>query len=107
MLKHRILTAIVLALVFASTIFFFGDYGSNVLFSIGLFVAIRELFALTIMPEKTLGIIISILLASLFWLFNVKSGIWLNFYFSFIGSLVWIIILCFMATNSVANGRYR
>ena len=105
MLKQRILTAIALALVFSSTIFFFGEYGSNILFSAGLFISIRELFALTIKPEKSLRTIISVLLASLFWLFNVQSDIWLNFYFSFIGSLVWICILCFMVRYKF-NGQW-
>ncbi|MFT4607730.1 MAG: phosphatidate cytidylyltransferase [Chitinophagales bacterium] len=96
MLKQRILTAIVLALVFAGTILFAGNVGASFLFSLALFVAVRELFALTIKPEKTLGTIIAILFASLFWLFNLKSGIRVNFYFSFVGSLLWVGILCFM-----------
>lgn len=96
MLKQRILTAIVLVAVFSGVIFFFGEKGTRILFSLGLFVALRELFALTIKPEKTLGAIIAILFSSLFWLFNVKAGISINLYFSFVGSLVWVGILCFM-----------
>jgi len=96
MLKQRILTAIVLALVFVGTILFAGNAGASFLFSLALFVAARELFALTIKPENTLGIIIAILFASLFWIFNLKSGIRVNFYFSLVGSLLWVGILCFM-----------
>ncbi len=61
MLKQRILTAIALLLVFSGAIFFFGEKGTNLLFSLGLFVALRELFALTIKPEKTLGTAFGIL----------------------------------------------
>ena len=96
MLKERILTAIVLALVFAGTILFAGNAGASLLFSLALFVAVRELLALTVKPEKTLGIIVALLFASLFWLLHLKSGIRVNFYFSFIGSLLWVSILCFM-----------
>lgn len=96
MLKQRILTATFLALVFVNTILYAGNAGASILFSLALFVAVRELFALTIKPEETLGIIIAILFASLFWLFNLKTGIRVNFYFSFVGSLLWISILLFM-----------
>lgn len=100
MLKQRILTAIVLALVFAGTILFAGNAGASLLFSGALFVAARELIALTLNPEKKQFIVIatvfSVLFAMLFWRFNLVSGIQVNFYLSFVGTLLWVGILCFM-----------
>jgi len=96
MLKQRILTAIVLALVFAGTILFAGNAGAGLLFTLALFVAVRELLALTVKPEKTLGIIIAILFSALFWLLHLKSGIRVNFYFSLFGTVLWVSILFFM-----------
>lgn len=96
MLKQRILTAIVLALVFTGTILFTGNAGASLLFSLALFVAARELLTLTVKPEKTLAIIIALLFASLFWLFNVKTGIRANFFYSAAGSVIWAGIFCFM-----------
>jgi phosphatidate cytidylyltransferase len=96
MLKQRILTAIVMALVLVATIVFTGNAGASILFALALFVAARELFALTTKSENTLCILIAILFASLFWIFNLKSGIRVNFYFSFVGSLLWVGILGYM-----------
>lgn len=96
MLKQRILTAIVLVLVLAGTILFAGDAGVSLLFSLALFVAVSELLALTTKPEKMLEIIIALLFSSLFWLLYLKSGIRINFYFCFVGSIFWVGILCFI-----------
>ena len=44
MLKQRIFTAIVMALVLVATIVFTGNAGASLLFALALFVAARELF---------------------------------------------------------------
>ncbi|MFT5657280.1 MAG: phosphatidate cytidylyltransferase [Gammaproteobacteria bacterium] len=105
MLKQRVLTAIVLALVFAGTILFAGNAGASLLFSLALFVAVRELLALTVKPGENLGIAIALAFSLLFWMLNLESGIRVNFYFAFVGSLLWVGILSFMLRYQF-NGKW-
>ena len=96
MLRQRILTAVVLVLALVGAIFFAGDGGVSVLFSLLLFFAVCELLALTVKPGKHLGIAIALVFSLLFWILDLSAGIRFNFYFAFVGVLLWIIIISFI-----------
>jgi len=96
MLKQRVITALALAIVLIGTILLADHRWVVALFAVALFAASYELIVLTIKPGPTVGVVIAIIIASLFWISSDPSGIRINFYQSFMGLLLWVSILGLM-----------
>ena len=96
MLKQRIITALVLAILFGGTILFAKPDWVVVLFAMALFTASYELQALTIKPGMPAGLAIATGVALLFWFSAQSFGIRVNFYQSLTGLLIWVAILGFL-----------
>ncbi len=96
MLKQRVITALVLAIVFASTILFADSDWVAILFALVLFSATLELLALTIKPARPLSIGIAIVFAFGFWIVSNDAGVRINFYQSLAGLLIWVAISGFL-----------
>ncbi len=96
MLKQRVITALILAIVIVSTILFADSSWVAVLFALVLFGATLELLALTTKPVRPLSIGIAILFAFGFWIVSHEAGIRINFYQSFAGLMIWVAISGFL-----------
>jgi len=96
MLKQRVITALALAIVFIGSILLADHRWVVVLFAVTLFAASYELLMLTIKPGLSVGVVIAIIIASLFWVSSESSGIRINFYQSFTGLLLWVSIFGLM-----------
>jgi len=96
MLKQRVITAIVLASVFAGTILFADHQWVVVLVSLVMFAASREVLALTLKPGLWAGMTGALVYAILFW----ASNEWLDprtiYYQSLAGTVTWLTITGFM-----------
>jgi phosphatidate cytidylyltransferase len=96
MLKQRVITAIVLASVFAGTILF-ADYQWVVtLFALMMFAAAYELLLLTLKPGHWTAVIVALLFALVYWVFNESIDVRLSYYQSFTGVFVWVLISGFL-----------
>jgi phosphatidate cytidylyltransferase len=93
MLKQRVITALALAIVFIGSILLADHRWVVALFTVTLFAASYELLVLTIRPGISLGVVIAMMFAALFWVSSDFSGIRINFYQSFTGLLLWVAIL--------------
>jgi phosphatidate cytidylyltransferase len=96
MLKQRVITAIVLASVFAGTILFADHKWVVVLISVMMFAACYEILALTLKPDLWAGVIGAIMYAILFWVFNESIDPRVNYYQSLVGVFGWILISGFL-----------
>ena len=96
MLKQRIITALILAFVFVSTILLADSSWVAILFALVLLFAIRELLGLTTKPMHKMGMGIAILMAFGFWISSNEMGIRISIYLSFSGLLIWIAILAYL-----------
>ena len=67
MLKQRIITALILAVVFIGGIYFLETRWVGLLFSLVLFAATREYLALTVKPPMPLAAVVSVGFALIFW----------------------------------------
>jgi phosphatidate cytidylyltransferase len=92
MLKQRVITALVLASVFISTILLANYRWVVVLFALVLFVASYELLALTIKPGFWPAVIAALMFAILFWATNQSIDLAINYYQSLVGVFAWVLI---------------
>lgn len=96
MLKQRIITAIALALVVVSTILLLDSLYVSILFAAIMFISMLELVTMTLGPNKTAQWIVGISMLGLFFLSLPEMGISSLFYHSFLGLVLWLLILLFM-----------
>jgi phosphatidate cytidylyltransferase len=90
-LKQRVFTAIVLAIVLVGSIFFGTDLWNVFFFSVVLFVATRELLALTLRLDNLINIFLSIVFSSLF-VWSVWAITAVQLWQAVSGFVIWIII---------------
>ncbi len=75
MLKQRIITAVILAVVFVGSIIFGSPAWVSILFAIMLGVATHEMSALTLKPASLIAIAIGGVFAVSFWWFETGLSI--------------------------------
>ncbi len=92
MLKQRILTGIILAVVVIGTILFTDTFWISLLFAAVLFAATRELLALTIKVAHLPAALISALFVMLFWWSLALANPLLIFWQSLAGLTLWVLI---------------
>jgi len=96
MLKQRVITAIVLASVFAGTILFADHEWVVVLIALVMFAACYEILALTLKPDFWPGMIGALICAILFWAFNESIDPRIIYYQSLAGVFIWVLVTGFM-----------
>jgi len=96
MLKQRIITAVILALVFVGSIIFGSPAWVSILFSIMLGAATYEMSGLTLKSTRLTAITIGIIFAVSFWWFANDLSIEILYYQSIIGGMLWIGIFAYM-----------
>jgi phosphatidate cytidylyltransferase len=92
MLKQRIITALILAIVFIGTILLASHVWVIGLFSLVLAAASFELTALTIKPQAPIGLVVAIVAGVSFWLSSEVIGQQDTYYLALAGILVWLAI---------------
>ena len=93
MLKQRVITAVILALVFVVSIVF---NWVHLLFAVGLAVAIYELSTLTLRPGIAVSITFGVVLGGMFWWTNAQIGETIIYYQSLLGAMFWAGILLYL-----------
>ncbi len=93
MLKQRIITAILLALVVIGTILFLDARAVAVLFAVALFFAMNELVSLTLTRKLPLRLLLAALVTSLFLWSLPLVGIRVIWYHAYTGLLAWVLVL--------------
>lgn len=96
MLKQRVLTAIILALVFVLSILFGNNAWVAGLFALMLYAATQELFGLTVQPGSILGALIALAFAALFWFATSEIAVTTIYYQALAGLLLWSGILVYL-----------
>ena len=96
MLKQRVITAIVLALVVGGTIFGLESFYLSILLALTLFVSMLEMLSMTVTKSSIVQWSIGLILVGLFFISLPYTGIRVIFYFSYLGLLMWVSILLFM-----------
>lgn len=92
MLKQRIITALVLALVFAAAILQDNSLWVAGLFALVLFIAVRELLALTLKPPILVSLLVATGFVLLFgWSLTMLGG-QLVFWQSLAGVAIWLLV---------------
>lgn len=105
MLKQRIITALILAVVFIGTIVFAETRWVSLLFSLVLFVAAREMLALTLKPTMLPAAIVSTLFALLFWWSLTLMTPELIYWQSLAGVVIWVLIAIGLAIYRHQDNR--
>ncbi len=96
MLKQRIITAVILALIVIGTIFFLDPVFIQLFFALVLLVSMLELVNMTISRNKMIQWLLAVMVVALFLWFHPELGIRFLFYHSYIGLVIWCLILVFM-----------
>lgn len=96
MLKQRVITALVLASIFISTILLADYRWVVILFALVLFAASYELLALTLKIDLWPGVVAALLIATLFWAISESIDLRTNYYQSLVGVLAWVLIAGFL-----------
>jgi phosphatidate cytidylyltransferase len=96
MLKQRVLTAIPLALVVLGTIVYLDTQYASYLFGLILFVSMIELANLVAIQSKIMQWSLAALMLLGFFLLLPQMGIRALFYQSYLGLLLWLVILLSM-----------
>jgi phosphatidate cytidylyltransferase len=91
-LKQRIITGVILAVVVIGTILFADTFWTSILFAGVLFAATRELLALTIRVAYLPAVLISALFVMLFWWSLALVNPLLIYWQSLAGLVLWILI---------------
>ncbi len=94
MLRQRIITAIVLAVVLVGTILLHDSFWTQILFTGILFASTRELLTLTLKLSTLPTVIASALYSMLFWLSLSAASPMIIFWQSLAGLVLWILITC-------------
>ena len=92
MLKQRIITALILAVVFIGGIYYLDTRWVSLLFSLVLFAATREYLALTVDPPMPLAAVASIGFALAFWWSLTLMTSALVYWQSLAGVVLWLLI---------------
>ncbi|MGB5328981.1 MAG: phosphatidate cytidylyltransferase, partial [Gammaproteobacteria bacterium] len=92
MLKQRIITGVILAVVVIGTILFADTFWTRILFAGVLFAATRELLALTIRAADLPALLISAVFVMLFWWSLALVNPLLIYWQSLAGLVLWILI---------------
>ncbi len=87
MLKQRIITAVILAIIFVGSIML--DW-VNSLFAIFLGVAVYELSMLTLKPGNAVSIILGLVYGLFFWWVGVNIDHSIIYYQSITGVVLWV-----------------
>ncbi|MCP4494225.1 MAG: phosphatidate cytidylyltransferase [Gammaproteobacteria bacterium] len=93
MLKQRIITAVILTVIFISSIVF---YWVGILFAVFLGAAVYELSMLTLKPGNAMSIILGLVYGLLFWWVGADIENSVIYYQSIIGMLLWVGIFLYM-----------
>lgn len=102
MLKQRIITAVILAIVVVGVILQQDTLWTRILFAVVLFTATRELIQLTLRPSPMIALVGSGLFVGLYWWSGSVMNLLLVSWQSMAGALLWILItfgLCFYRHN--------
>lgn len=92
MLKQRIITALILGVVFIGGIYFLDTRWIGILFSLVLFAAAGEYLSLTIKPRAVVKVAVSAVFALLFWWSMSLVNPSLVYWQSLAGILLWALI---------------
>ena len=92
MLKQRIITGVILAVVVIGTILFADTFWTSILFAGVLFAATRELLALTVRASDLPALLISAVFVMLFWWSLALVNPLLIYWQSLAGLVLWILI---------------
>ncbi|NNE63871.1 MAG: phosphatidate cytidylyltransferase, partial [Gammaproteobacteria bacterium] len=90
MLKQRIITACILAIVFIGTILFASHDWVRIMFAIFLGVSFYELSELTIKPGKTGSVVIGVCSATALWFWGASLETEVIKFQSLAGALLWL-----------------
>jgi phosphatidate cytidylyltransferase len=93
MLRQRIITAILLAIVVIGTIVFLDSRAIALLFAVALFFAMTELVALTLGNSRLLQAVVAAVFTALFLWSLPQVGIRVIWYHAYTGLLAWALIL--------------
>lgn len=96
MLKQRIITAVILAIIVVGTVFLLDRFYVSVLFAIIMFISMLELVNMTISKQPLMQWIIGLLMVGLFFFALPQMGIRYLFFHSYAGLLMWLAILLWM-----------
>jgi phosphatidate cytidylyltransferase len=107
MLKQRIITALILGVVFIGSILFGDTAWVSLLFALVLFAATREMLTLTIKPAPFIIVIFSAVFALVFWWSLSLVNPLLVYWQSLAGAALWILIaIGFIFYRHQANRPY-
>ncbi len=93
MLKQRIITAILLAIVVIGSILYPGPLPLTALFTLALFAAMNELVFLTLTRRLSLRLLLAALVVALFLWSLPLVGIRVIWYHAYTGLLAWVLVL--------------
>ncbi|MDH5353491.1 MAG: phosphatidate cytidylyltransferase [Gammaproteobacteria bacterium] len=96
MLGQRIITAVILAVVFIGSILFASPDWVRMLFAVVLGAAAYELCSLTLKPNQSVTILLAVVFAAVFWWFGTHLDNRIHYYQSFVGALLWVAIFLYM-----------
>lgn len=96
MLRQRIITAVILAVVLVGSILYGNPDWVRVLFAIVLGAAAYELCGLTIKPSQSIAILLAVIFAMVFWWFGINLDNRILYYQSFVGTFIWVAIFLYM-----------
>ena len=96
MLKQRIITAIILALIVLGTILGLDSRYVAMLLAVILFFSMTEMINMTLSRLELIQWTLGLLMVSLFFSTLPQMGIRATFYQSYLGLLLWMLILLFM-----------
>jgi len=96
MLKQRVITAIILALVVVGTIFGLDSFYVSVLLAVTLFFSMLEMINMTVSKSTVVQWSAGLVVVGLFFLALPSMRIHFIFYHSYAGLLMWMSILLFM-----------
>jgi phosphatidate cytidylyltransferase len=96
MLKQRVITAIVLALIVVSTILLLDSFYVSILFAFIMFISVYELANMTIPENKPFQWLVSFTLPGLFFLSLAEMGSRALEYHSMLGLVLWGLVFLLM-----------
>ncbi len=108
MLKQRVITALILGVIFIGSILFADTVWLSLLFTLVLFAATRELLALTTKPATYIVAIFSAVFALLFWWSLSLVNPLMIYWQSLAGVVLWIMIASdLFFTGTMTTGPCR
>lgn len=96
MLKQRVITAVILALVAGGTIFGLDSFYVSILLAVILFFSMLEMINMTVSKSTVVQCSIGLVMVGLFFFGLPFMGIRLLFFLSYLGLLLWLLTLLFM-----------